>query len=40
MVPGASLTLNAGAPGTVVSYPYALHSRMKGKMVVDPPASQ
>ena len=40
MVPGASFTLNAGATGTVVSYHCTIHSRMKGKMVVDPPASQ
>jgi plastocyanin len=29
--------MNAGAPGTVVSYHCTLHSRMKGKMVVDGP---
>jgi plastocyanin len=40
MVPGSSFTLTAGAAGSVVSYHCTLHSRMKGKMLVDPPASQ
>ena len=40
MVPGGSFTLNAGAAGTSVSYHCTIHSRMKGKMVVDPASSQ
>jgi plastocyanin len=35
MVPGASFTLTAGASGTTVSYHCTIHSRMRGKMVVD-----
>jgi hypothetical protein len=37
MNPGASFTVTAGAPGTVISYHCTLHSRMKGKVVVDAP---
>ncbi|PYS07303.1 MAG: hypothetical protein DMG12_00970 [Acidobacteria bacterium] len=37
MNPGASFTIKAGAPGTTVAYHCTLHSRMKGKVVVDPP---
>jgi plastocyanin len=37
MNPGASFTVTAGAPGTVVSYHCTLHSRMKGQVVVDAP---
>jgi plastocyanin len=36
MNPGASFALKAGQPGTVISYHCLLHSRMKGKIVVDP----
>jgi len=35
MIPGASFTVKAGDPGTVISYHCTLHSRMKGKVVVD-----
>ena len=35
--PGSSFTVTAGAPGTVISYHCTLHSRMKGKVVVDSP---
>ena len=38
MNPGASFTVTTGKPGTVVSYHCTLHSRMKGKIVVDQPA--
>ena len=37
MIPGRSFTLKAGDPGTVISYHCTLHSRMKGKGVVDQP---
>lgn len=37
MNPGASFTVKAGAPGTVISYHCTLHSRMRGKIVVDTP---
>lgn len=37
MSPGASFSVRAGAPGIVISYHCTLHSRMKGKIVVDPP---
>jgi hypothetical protein len=37
MTPGASFTLKAGKQGTVISYHCTLHSRMKGRIVVDPP---
>ncbi len=33
--PGASFTVTAGAAGTTTSYHCTLHSRMKGKIVVD-----
>jgi plastocyanin len=35
MIPGASFTVKAGDSGTVISYHCTLHSRMKGKVVVD-----
>src|SRR5437773_923254 len=38
MIPGSSFTLKAGNPGTVISYHCTLHSRVKGKVVVDQPA--
>ena len=37
MSPGASFSVTAGAPGTVISYHCTLHSRMKGMVVVDAP---
>jgi plastocyanin len=37
MNPGGSFSVTAGAPGTMISYHCTLHSRMKGKIVVDPP---
>jgi plastocyanin len=37
MKPGASFSVTAGAPGTTISYHCTLHSRMKGKIVVDAP---
>jgi plastocyanin len=37
MNPGASFAVTAGAPGSVISYHCTLHSRMKGKIVVDTP---
>jgi len=37
MKPGSSFALKAGAPGTTISYHCTLHSRMKGKIVVDSP---
>src|SRR6516164_9090446 len=37
MNPGASFAVVAGAAGTTISYHCTLHSRMKGKIVVDPP---
>ena len=37
LIPGASFTVKATTPGTVVSYHCSLHSRVKGKVVVDPP---
>src|SRR2546425_4132893 len=37
MNPGASFTIKAGKPGTAVSYHCVLHSRVKGKLVVDNP---
>jgi plastocyanin len=39
MNPGSSFTVKAGAAGSVISYHCVLHSRMKGKIVVDPPAA-
>jgi plastocyanin len=36
MNPGASFSVKAGAAGTTISYHCTLHSRMKGKIVVDP----
>jgi plastocyanin len=36
--PGSSFTVTAGAPGTTISYHCTLHSRMKGKVVVDAPS--
>ena len=36
--PGGSFTVTAGTPGSTISYHCLLHSRMKGKIVVDPPA--
>jgi plastocyanin len=38
MVPGSTFTVKAGSSGTVVSLHCALHSRMKGQIVVDLPA--
>jgi plastocyanin len=38
MNPGASFSVKAGEPGTTISYHCTLHSRMKGKIVVDQPA--
>jgi len=35
MVPGSTFTVKAGSSGTVVSFHCALHSRMKGMLVVD-----
>jgi len=35
MVPGSSFTLTAGEAGTSISYHCVLHSRVKGKVVVD-----
>jgi len=35
--PGGSFTVRAGDPGTVISYHCTLHSRVKGKVVVDAP---
>ena len=35
MSPGASFAVKAGAPGSIISYHCVLHSRMKGKIVVD-----
>ncbi|HLJ14644.1 MAG TPA: cytochrome P460 family protein [Bryobacteraceae bacterium] len=40
MNPGASFSVTAGSAGTVISYHCTLHSRMKGKIVVDPPSQQ
>src|SRR5436190_400134 len=37
MNPGASFTVKAGAPGSVVSYHCTLHSRVRGSIVVDDP---
>ena len=37
MNPGASFAVTAGAAGTTISYHCTLHSRMKGKIVVDAP---
>jgi len=37
MAPGASFSLKAGKPGTVIAYHCTLHSRMRGRLVVDPP---
>jgi plastocyanin len=37
MKPGASFSVTAGAQGTTISYHCTLHSRMKGKIVVDAP---
>jgi hypothetical protein len=37
MAPGASFDVRAGNTGSVISYHCTLHSRMKGKIVVDPP---
>ncbi len=37
MGPGASFTLKAGAAGTSIAYHCTLHSRVKGKLVVDDP---
>jgi plastocyanin len=37
MSPGASFAITAGAAGTTISYHCTLHSRMKGKIVVDAP---
>jgi plastocyanin len=37
MSPGASFSVTAGAAGTTISYHCTLHSRMKGKIVVDAP---
>jgi hypothetical protein len=37
MTPGASFTVQAGKPGTVISYHCVLHGRVRGKIVVDPP---
>jgi plastocyanin len=37
LIPGSSFTVKAGDPGTVVSYHCTLHSRVKGKVVVDAP---
>jgi plastocyanin len=37
MRPGASFSVTAGEPGTVISYHCKLHSRMKGAIVVDSP---
>jgi hypothetical protein len=34
---GSSFTVKAGEAGSVISYHCVLHSRMKGKIVVDPP---
>jgi plastocyanin len=38
MNPGASFTVTAGKAGTSISYHCTLHSRVKGKIIVDPPA--
>jgi plastocyanin len=38
MNPGGSFTVTAGKPGAVVSYHCTLHSRVKGKIIVDQPA--
>src|SRR6516165_8612153 len=35
MNPGGSFTITAGKPGTVISFHCTLHSRVKGKIVVD-----
>jgi plastocyanin len=37
MNPGGSFNVTAGAAGTTISYHCTLHSRMKGKIVVDSP---
>ena len=37
MNPGASFAVTAGAAGTTISYHCTLHSRMRGKIVVDAP---
>jgi plastocyanin len=37
MKPVASFSVTAGATGTTISYHCTLHSRMKGKIVVDAP---
>jgi plastocyanin len=37
MKPGGSFSVTAGAAGTTISYHCTLHSRMKGKIVVDGP---
>ena len=40
MNPGGSFTVTAGKAGSVISYHCTLHSRVKGKIVVDAPAQQ
>jgi plastocyanin len=46
MVPGSSFTVRAGNPGTVISYHCAIHTRVRGQVVVDgapqgrPPTAQ
>jgi plastocyanin len=37
MKPGSSFSVTAGAAGTTISFHCTLHSRMKGKIVVDAP---
>jgi plastocyanin len=37
MNPGGSFALKAGQPGTTISYHCTLHSRVKGKLIVDAP---
>jgi plastocyanin len=36
MVPGSTFTVQAGDPGTTISFHCLIHSRVKGKIVVDP----
>jgi hypothetical protein len=36
MVPGSTFTVQAGDPGTTMSFHCLIHSRVKGKIVVDP----
>jgi len=37
MVPGSTFTVQAGDPGTTISFHCLIHSRMKGQIMIDPP---